>query len=63
MSLGIFLGWATGKSTLRRGCPGLFWIGSPCVRLHEGKQEEGEREKESVRKREGKIKIECGQVW
>lgn len=66
MSLGIFLGWATGKSTLRRGCPGLFWIGSLRVRLNEGRQEEGSRERKSAakrNKREGKTKIECGQVW
>ena len=66
MSLGIFLGWATGKSTLRRGCPGLFWIGSLRVRLNEGRQEEGSRERKSAakrNKREGKAKIECGQVW
>ena len=46
MSLGIFLGWATGKSTLRRGCLGLFWIGSLRVRLSEGRQHEGSEEKE-----------------
>lgn len=66
MSLGIFLGWATGKSTLRRGCPGLFWIGSLRVRLNEGRQEEGSKERKSAakwNKREGKAKIECGQVW
>ena len=45
MSLGIFLGWATGKSTLRRGCLGLFWIGSLRVRLREGRQYEGSKRK------------------
>lgn len=56
MSLGIFLGWATGKST-RRGCPELFRIESLRRDAEEGRPEiecTGERESgEGTERRRG----------